>query len=151
MPQGFEISPCRMWALHLPKRVIIIASCWPNVGSLYFLCSKWNQSKSFLVTTDFRGHNHAKGKGVTCLTSNKALQSVGSMVAHTDLSRPKCGGPQTRPSASLLNWGHVTFYRYPHFLKVHGRPLHFYEKPTLVLVFPNWKKSKEDFCFNEKR
>ena len=30
-------------------------------------------------------------------------------------------------------------------------PLVFYKRPTLVSVFTNWKKSKEDFHFYEKR
>lgn len=39
----------------------------------------------------------------------------------------------------------------PHFLKVRIRALHFYERPALVQVFPNGRKSKEDFCFYENR
>ena len=39
----------------------------------------------------------------------------------------------------------------PCFLKVHFIPLPFYKRPTLVPVFTNWKKSKEDFCFYKKR
>lgn len=30
------------------------------------------------------------------------------------------------------------------------RPLCFYERPILVPIFANWKKSKEDFCFYKK-
>ena len=35
--------------------------------------------------------------------------------------------------------------------KVCFTPLHFYKRPTLVPVFFNWKKSKEDFCFFWKK
>lgn len=38
----------------------------------------------------------------------------------------------------------------PGFLKVRIMLLHFYERPTLVPVFPNQKKSKEDFTFMNK-
>lgn len=44
MPPGLGISLCPMWALHLPaplKRMIIIGSCWPSLGSLHLLCGKW--------------------------------------------------------------------------------------------------------------
>lgn len=27
----------------------------------------------------------------------------------------------------------------------------FYERPILVFVFANWKKSEENFCFYEKK
>ena len=37
--------------------------------------------------------------------------------------------------------------RIPHFLKVHITPLCFYERPTLLPVFDNLKKSEEDFHF----
>ena len=39
----------------------------------------------------------------------------------------------------------------PHFSKMHFTPLCFYERSTLVLVFANKKKSKQDFHFYEKR
>lgn len=37
-----------------------------------------------------------------------------------------------------------------HFSKVHITPLHFYKRSTLVPVFVNWKKPKEDFHFYKK-
>lgn len=36
-------------------------------------------------------------------------------------------------------------------LKVCIRPLCFYKRPTLVPVFAKWKKSKDDFCFYQKK
>ena len=36
-------------------------------------------------------------------------------------------------------------------LKFHIMPLRFYQSPTLVPIFANWKKSKEDFPSQEKR
>lgn len=39
----------------------------------------------------------------------------------------------------------------PHFLKVRFVPLHSYERPTLIPVFVNWKKPKEDFHCSKKR
>ena len=38
----------------------------------------------------------------------------------------------------------------PYFSEVHFMTLCFYERPTLVPVFANWKKFNEDFCFLEK-
>lgn len=40
---------------------------------------------------------------------------------------------------------------FPSHPKVHFRPLGFCEGPTLVPVFTNQKKSKEDFRFYEKK
>lgn len=40
-------------------------------------------------------------------------------------------------------------YRY--FLKVYFMPPRFYERPTSVPVFVDQKKSREDFCFYEKK
>ena len=36
------------------------------------------------------------------------------------------------------------------FLKIHVRPLSFYERPTLAFVFTNKKKSKVGFAFRKK-
>lgn len=40
---------------------------------------------------------------------------------------------------------------FPHFSKVRFLPLHFYKRPTFVPAFANRKKSKENFCFYNKR
>ena len=41
-------------------------------------------------------------------------------------------------------------YRPPALLKIHITPLCFQERPTLVPLFTNWKKSEEDLHFKEK-
>ena len=40
---------------------------------------------------------------------------------------------------------------FPCSLKVCNTPLHFYKRPTLVNVFPNWKKPEEDFSVYQKK
>lgn len=42
-------------------------------------------------------------------------------------------------------------YRYFLFKKVCIMTISFYERPILVFVFANWKKSEENFCFYEKK
>lgn len=39
----------------------------------------------------------------------------------------------------------------PHFLKVYVMPLCFYERPTSVPLFTNWKKSNNSFAFVKKK
>lgn len=49
------------------------------------------------------------------------------------------------------SWNNVLKNREPHFLKVCHSPIHCYEGPTTVPVFDNWKKSKEDSHYYERR
>lgn len=48
-------------------------------------------------------------------------------------------------------WGAIWKYGTPCFLNVRFPPLCFYERPRREPVFTKWKKSKEDFHFDEKR
>lgn len=52
-----------------------------------------------------------------------------------------------------LNFSYFMHYQHtgiPCFPKVDVLPFHFYERPMLVPVFVNQKKSEEDFCFYKK-
>ena len=42
-------------------------------------------------------------------------------------------------------YGYLPLFASPHYT------INFYEKPTLVLIFINQKKSEEDFCFYEEK
>lgn len=57
--------------------------------------------------------------------------------------------PQGRNRASLL--AKTTYTLMLSFLQVQVIPLRFYERPTLLLVSTNWKKSEEDFLFKKKK
>lgn len=60
--------------------------------------------------------------------------------------------PDKNPSGCQLDSWHPSLVQVcPAFRKVHVMPLRFYERPTLVPVFANRKKSEEDFRFYEKR
>lgn len=39
----------------------------------------------------------------------------------------------------------------PHFLQVRVITFNFYKRPTSVLIFTNWKRSRKNLCFYEKR
>ena len=50
----------------------------------------------------------------------------------------------------FTNYRIFVYTAIPHFSKARFTPLHFYKRPTLVPVFANRKKSKEDFQFYEE-
>lgn len=45
---------------------------------------------------------------------------------------------------------HMLQYGHPHFTKACFMPLCFYKRPAIVSIFPDRRKSEEDFCFYEK-
>ena len=86
----------------------------------------------------------------------------GILKTMTNLTRKTWKALRGCQKCQLGQWGKVsnisysedTFLAYIgifHFPKVHFMPIYLYERPTLIPIFANQKKSKEDFCFHKER
>lgn len=87
----------------------------------------------------------------------------GILTTMTNLTRKIWKALQSCQKCQIGQWGKVSNISYLentfflayigifHFPKVHFTPIYLYERPTLILIFANQKKFKEDFCFHKER